>query len=240
MEINELLTSIPSIIGEYFENIYVVSKELDKSYKVLYTGDELKVSPSEKYETIREVLKDKLESIETIDTIKDVYTIDDKQKLISVKTVDKYKIIFITDITKELVLTETNKEEVVSEKKAALLIADDSPVITKFFTKTFENEYEIVVATNGDEAIDFINKRDELNIIAGFIDLQMPGKNGYDVLEYLKENDLFKSFPVSVISGEDSQDGIERATTYGIVDMLQKPFSQEAARSIVNKTISIK
>ena len=75
--------------------------------------------------------------------------------------------------------------------------------------------------------------------MGAFLDLQMPKKNGYEVLDYFSENDLFKQIPVSIISGEDTKDGIAKATSIpGVVDMLQKPFNAESARAIVNKTIS--
>lgn len=234
MEINDILTSIPSTIGTLFDIIYVISKELDKCYLTVYTGDELKVTPADNYEYFKNTLsvyKDNvIDEIEGNENLRKVfYTNDNHEKLINVITKDKYKIILITDIT---------KNDIIDEKKDMLLIADDSPIITKFFAKTFENEYNILVAQNGEEAIKLIDENKDNNLLGAFIDLQMPVKTGYEVLEYFKENDLFKVIPVSVISGEDTQDGIEKATAYGIVDMLQKPFNASAARSIVNKTIS--
>ena len=68
----------------------------------------------------------------------------------------------------------------------------------------------------------------------------MPVKNGYEVLDYFKANNLFASYPVSVISGEDDGDNIAALTeNYHIVDMLQKPFNNESITNIVNKTISL-
>ena len=63
----------------------------------------------------------------------------------------------------------------------------------------------------------------------------MPDSDGFIVLNYFKNNNLFKKYPVSIISGDDSKETIERAFTYDIVDMLNKPFSGENIRSIVRK-----
>lgn len=234
MDINNILASIPSIIGSLYDSIYCVSKELDKCYRVQYTGSELKITsptPYEEFTNKLSVFKDNIiKEIEEKDLIKKVsLTKDNKEKIINSITKDKYKLVFISDIT-------NYKEK--DENKKILLIADDSPVITKFFTKTFEDEYEILVAHNGEEAINLVNEYLDKPLLGAFIDLQMPVKTGYDVLEYFKQNNLFSQVPVSVISGEDTADGIERATAYGIVDMLQKPFNADAAKSIVNKTIS--
>lgn len=241
MEIKDILTSIPSLVGSLFESIYVISKKLDKCYLVTYTGDEVKLSTQNNYESFTNILsvyKDNvIESIENNDVLNKLFVTNDNQnKIINVTTNGEYKIVLVSSIT-ESVRESANKPEVISNKKM-LLIADDSQIITKFFTKTFQDEYDIIIATNGEEAIKLVEENKDKELIGAFIDLQMPVKNGYEVLEYFKENDLFKIIPVSVISGEDSQDGIEKATNYGIVDMLQKPFSSEAAKSIVNKTIS--
>ena len=72
------------------------------------------------------------------------------------------------------------------------------------------------------------------------LDLNMPNVNGFEVLDYFKNNDLFKKVPVSIITGEGSKDIIEKAFTYPIVDVLMKPFNELNVESIVNKTISFK
>ena len=51
---------------------------------------------------------------------------------------------------------------------------------------------------------------------------------------------LFEKIPVSIISGDSSKETIERAFTYPIVDMLEKPFSDKSVKVIVDKTIWFK
>jgi FixJ family two-component response regulator len=46
--------------------------------------------------------------------------------------------------------------------------------------------------------------------------------------------------PVTIISGDSSSDAINRAFTYNIVDMLNKPFSEDKIRDAVEKTIAQK
>ena len=142
-------------------------------------------------------------------------------------TYDNYKLIFIMNTSNKIVGTKS------------LLIADDSEVITKFFTKIFSDRYNILVAKDGNEAVNLV-KENKDNLLGCFIDLKMPIKDGYYVLNYFKDNDLFKLIPVSVISGEDDSSVITDLTSnYQIVDMLQKPFDRNSAESIVSKTISL-
>lgn len=234
MDLNNVISSIPSVLGALYESIYVVNKELGISYKVQYTGEQLKISAPKTYEDFINDMKDYKEDvvnrIEIKDNLKEVFaTKSSKEKLVSVVTKDNYKLIFIMDIAIELQNDENKK---------VLLIADDSPVITKFFKKLFQDEYEILVANNGKEAIELVEEYKDKNLVGFFCDLMMPEMDGYEVLEYFQEHNLFESVPVSIISGEDSQDGVIRATSYGVVDMLQKPFNEANARAIVERTIS--
>ena len=68
----------------------------------------------------------------------------------------------------------------------------------------------------------------------------MPNVDGFAVLEYMKENNLFTKIPVSIISGDSSKETIDRAFTYQIVDMLGKPFNESDVKRVVEKTILYK
>lgn len=234
MDLNNIISSIPSLLGGLCESIYLINKDKEVCYWVQYTGEQLKISAPKSYDefkTFCEGFKDNLlERIESNNNFKGlVRKLDGKEKLINVINYENHILLLVIDVT--------NSSEVNSDKKV-LLIADDSPVITKFFKKLFQDEYEVLVASNGIEAIDIVEQYKDKNLIGFFCDLMMPEMDGYEVLEYFKNNNLFEKVPVSVISGEDSQDGVMRATSYGIVDMLQKPFNEASARSIVDKTIS--
>ena len=62
----------------------------------------------------------------------------------------------------------------------------------------------------------------------------------FKVMQYMKENNLFSKFPVSIISGDSSKETIDKAFKYQIVDMLGKPFNESSIRSAVEKTIYYK
>lgn len=115
-------------------------------------------------------------------------------------------------------------------KKKRILIADDSSIILNFIDKNISNEYECIKANNGKDAIEEISKG---NIYAILLDLNMPGLNGFQVLDYLKENDLIERIPVVVITGDDTEDTIKKAFTYPILDVLNKPFNEEKIRRIL-------
>ena len=131
--------------------------------------------------------------------------------------------------------------------KKCILIVDDSAVIRNSLKRIFVDNYEIVMAKNGDEAISIINKNilsndfsdDRLNIVGILLDLIMPGKDGFDVLNYLKQYRLLNKVPVAIISGDESPQTRKRVYEYDIVDMLEKPFNTENIKKRISKIISL-
>ena len=122
-----------------------------------------------------------------------------------------------------------------------ILVVDDSNMIRNFVKRIFSDKYNVGSAKNGQEAINIIYANKDNDFISAILlDLNMPGVDGFAVLEYMKENDLFSKIPVSIISGDSSRDTIDRAFTYTIVDMLGKPFTENDVKRILEKTILYK
>lgn len=121
--------------------------------------------------------------------------------------------------------------------KEVVIVADDSSLVSNFAKKLLQDKYEIVIATDGKQVIDAIQSG-KYKVLCLLLDLNMPNVNGYEVLDYFKNNNLFASIPVSIITGEDSKEGIKKAFDYNIVDMLVKPFSTEDIKRVVEKTIN--
>lgn len=105
-----------------------------------------------------------------------------------------------------------------------LLIADDSNIMLNFIEHNIKDKYNIIRANNGKEAIASIQNKD---IYAILLDINMPGANGFEVLEYLKDNKLLEKIPVVIITGDNTEDTIRKAFEYPIIDVLNKPFTEE-------------
>jgi CheY-like chemotaxis protein len=125
----------------------------------------------------------------------------------------------------------------ISEAKSVLVVADDSKLVTNFVLKAVNSKYEIMVAQDGQEVINLVNNP-SYRVIGLLLDLNMPKVGGFEVLDYFKNNGLFATIPVSIITGEDSKDMINKAFAYGIVDMLVKPFSMADVNRVVDKTVN--
>ncbi len=120
-----------------------------------------------------------------------------------------------------------------------ILVADDSEVIRIFVQKIFDVEYQLEFAKDGEEALTIIQEhKDDGRIKAILLDLNMPKKDGFAVLDYMKLNNLLSKMPVTIISGDQSSDAVNRAFEYDIVDMLSKPFNESKVKDAVLKTIN--
>ena len=118
----------------------------------------------------------------------------------------------------------------------SVLVVDDSEIIRNFVIKMCSDKYNIITAHDGGSAIEELEK--ENNIRCVLLDLNMPGINGFKVLEYLQTNNLFQHYPVSIITGADDKETINDAFKYPIVDMLNKPFNEAEAKRIIERTMS--
>ena len=122
-----------------------------------------------------------------------------------------------------------------------ILVVDDSNIIRNFTKRIFDGQYGVGTAKDGKEAIDIITaNKGKNNIIAILLDLNMPKVDGFKVLEYLEQSDLFTEMPVSIISGDSTKETIDKAFEYPIVDMLGKPFNEQDIKRVVEKTIMYK
>ena len=121
----------------------------------------------------------------------------------------------------------------------ASIVADDSMIIKNIIEKALSDEYVVLKAANGREAIKYITDK-KYDIVGMLLDLNMPESDGFVVLNYFKNNNLFKKYPIVIISGDDTKDTINKAFTYDIVDMLNKPFSGDKIKAMVNKMINLK
>ncbi len=123
--------------------------------------------------------------------------------------------------------------------KKSILIADDSNIIRNIIEKMIGEQYKVIMAEDGMEAINKINENSD-NLIGIFLDLYMPNVNGFEVLKHLKENNMFNKIPVAIITGDDSKETIYKAFDYPIVDVLAKPFNENDVKRIITAMLNLK
>jgi CheY-like chemotaxis protein len=101
-----------------------------------------------------------------------------------------------------------------------ILIVEDDEFLRVLNAKRLETEgYKVTVAVDGQNAIDSIPK--EMPDLI-FLDLLLPGIDGFEVLKKIKADEKTKNIPVVVFSNLGQKEDIEKARTLGAVDFLVK------------------
>ncbi len=110
-------------------------------------------------------------------------------------------------------------------EKQQILIVDDEEINREMLLEMFYDEreaYELLEARNGKEAVDMIESNHRLVLI--LLDVVMPVMDGYKVLEYMQERNLLNEVPVILITGETIKDSEGIAYSFGVADVIHKPF----------------
>jgi len=106
-----------------------------------------------------------------------------------------------------------------------VMVIDDSKTIRRSAEVLLKKEgCEVVTATDGFEALAKIAEH-EPDII--FVDIMMPRLDGYQTCALIKNNRLFKSIPVVMLSSKDSIFDRARGRVVGSEQYLTKPFTKD-------------
>jgi len=100
-----------------------------------------------------------------------------------------------------------------------LIVEDDKFLANAYRLKFSKAGYEIKIASDGQDAIDSLNTFTPDIIL---LDLIMPIKDGFAVLEELKKNDKWKSIPVVVASNLGQKEDIDKSMALGATDYIVK------------------
>lgn len=126
----------------------------------------------------------------------------------------------------------------VIQQKQKILIVDDSEMNRNLLMVILEDEYEIIQAKDGVQAVDYLQKHaEELSLI--LLDLVMPQMDGFEVLVYMNKEHWIENVPVVIISAEDAPAYIKRGYALGVTDFIGKPFDANMVRRRVTNAILI-
>ena len=105
---------------------------------------------------------------------------------------------------------------------AKILIVEDDPLMLRMYQKIFTLEqYEVDIATNGEEALEKLrNATDKPAII--LMDIMMPKMNGLEALDRLKANPDTQKIPVVMLTNLAGQQDAEEALLKGAVKYIVK------------------
>ena len=119
-----------------------------------------------------------------------------------------------------------------------ILIVDDSKPNRTVLNDLLKDDYEIVEAENGKDALTIIDSYKD-DIAAVMLDLNMPVMSGMDFLKAANEMGYMDSFPVLIVTGEEDFDQIGDCFDYGASDFIRKPVEHEFVKKRVKRLVDL-
>lgn len=112
-------------------------------------------------------------------------------------------------------MTDLSKKE----KKKILLVEDDTFILEMYATKLLNFGYDVLTATDGEEALKIIKDKCPDFIL---LDLVLPSMDGFDVLKAIKKDAKTKSIPVVLLTNLGERKDVETGLKLGANDYLIK------------------
>lgn len=125
-----------------------------------------------------------------------------------------------------------------AEKNARILIVDDSEMNRDMLSDMLSDDYDIVEAANGEEALGIL-KEQVYDIDLVLLDIIMPAVDGFGVLDVMKRYHWIDNTPVIMISSETSQSYIRKAFELGVTDYIIRPFDSFIIHKRVSNTLML-
>ena len=120
--------------------------------------------------------------------------------------------------------------------KKVILVVDDDKSNLMVAQKLLAENYHVAVVNSGELALRYLEKKQPELIL---LDIQMPGLNGFEVMEKLQENAEWKKIPVIFLTADRSAETEEACFRLGAVDYIGKPFVSAIMQQRVKKTLEL-
>ena len=107
--------------------------------------------------------------------------------------------------------------------KRKILVVDDDPTMVKLINVNLKlNNYSVVEATSGEQALDVLNS-DPLDLVV--LDIMMPGVDGWEVLKRIRGNPETQEMPVILVTAKTQDSDVIRGWELGADEYVIKPFN---------------
>lgn len=127
-------------------------------------------------------------------------------------------------------------EELEKNNKPLVLIVDDVELNRSFLQEILEDEYKILEASNGMEALKALETYGR-RIAIVLLDVIMPGMDGFDVLKQMNQRRWIENIPVVMISADNSTENVIKGYELGVTDYISRPYDSNIIKRRVKNTI---
>ncbi len=122
--------------------------------------------------------------------------------------------------------------------KKVILVVEDEPALIQFYQYALEDDYDIFIASSGEEAFNALRILGDIDLM--LLDFKLPGLSGMSVLKEMKRS--FPSIPVMMVTASEFSRTAVEAPALGVCEYLEKPFEVcdllDKIKSLVEKNRS--
>jgi diguanylate cyclase (GGDEF)-like protein/PAS domain S-box-containing protein len=122
-------------------------------------------------------------------------------------------------------------------ERATILIVDDEPVNIQLLGSILADEYEIKVASSGQEALRIMQMEAAPDLV--LLDIVMPEMDGYEVARQIRSDGRLREIPFIFLTSKQTDDNIVQGFVEGAADYIAKPFSTEVLLARVHTHVQL-
>jgi two-component system, chemotaxis family, chemotaxis protein CheY len=109
--------------------------------------------------------------------------------------------------------------------RKTILVVDDEESIRMLIVSLLEQDYNIITVSDGEEALDYMNKGYQLDLI--LLDMEMPNLNGRALLRRIRFDPRHANTPVFFVTSLNSSLITNSVSKMGVTGFIYKPFKSE-------------
>jgi len=122
--------------------------------------------------------------------------------------------------------------------KDKILLVDDVDINRLILAEMLGEEYEIIEASNGKEALRILATLETLPH-AILLDIIMPEMDGFETIIHLKQDTRTQNIPVLFITASDATETESKGLNYGAADYISKPFNPDVVKARVRNHVQL-
>ena len=123
------------------------------------------------------------------------------------------------------------------DDKNVILIVDDVEINRVILAETFRENYDILEAENGEEALKIIDSDER--VVAVLVDHLIPVMSGIDVLREMNKSGKINNIPVFIVTAANDDPMLMDAYNLGATDIISKPIMPDFIKCRINNVIEL-
>jgi len=208
---------LPDVTG--FELLDRIQSEpaLSELPIVVFTGKELSAEEERRLKTVAKSI-----------VLKDVQS---PERLLDETALFLHRAVSALPEAKQRMLERLHSSNELLRNRRVLVVDDDVRNIYALTTVLENHDMEVITATNGRQAIDLIQKTEDLSAV--LMDIMMPEMDGYETMREIRKSPQFRSLPILALTAKAMKGDREKCLEAGASDYIAKPVNTEQLLSLL-------